>query len=38
MDLRLSIRGWRLGAMVANQQVETNKELANRIVPNVAGE
>ncbi len=37
-DLRLSIRGWRLGAMVANGQIGTNKELANWIALNVAGE
>ena len=37
-DLRLSIRGWRLGAMVANGQLGTNKDLANWIALNVAGD
>jgi len=36
-DLRLSVRGWRLGDMVAQGQLGSNKELANWIAMNVAG-
>ena len=37
-DLRLSVRGWRLGNMVAQGGLGTNKDLANWIALNVAGD
>jgi hypothetical protein len=36
-DLRLSVRGYRLGQMVGGGQMATNKDLANWIALNVAG-
>jgi hypothetical protein len=36
-DLRLSVRGWRVGNMVAGGSIQTNKELANWIALNIAG-
>ena len=35
-DLRLSVRGWRVGNMVANGLIQTNKDLANWIALNIA--
>jgi RHS repeat-associated protein len=37
-DLRLSVRGWRLGNMVASSDIKTNKDFANWIALNVAGD
>ncbi|MEW5986618.1 MAG: RHS repeat-associated core domain-containing protein [Chloroflexota bacterium] len=37
-DLRLSVRGWRLGNMVVSGELQTNKELATWIALNVAGD
>ncbi len=37
-DLRLSVRGWRLGNMVTTGQIGSNKDLANWIALNVAGD
>ncbi len=37
-DLRLSVRGWRLGNMIASGQLSSNKELANWMAFNVAGD
>jgi hypothetical protein len=37
-DLRLSVRGWRLGGMVASGAIQTNKQLAAWIALNVAGD
>ena len=37
-DLRLSVRGWRLGNMVASGGMQTNKDLANWIALYVAGD
>jgi len=37
-DLRLSVRGWRLGRTVATGGIQTNKGLANWIALNVAGD
>ena len=37
-DLRLSIRGWRLGNMDTQGQIGTNKDLANWMALNVAGD
>jgi hypothetical protein len=37
-DLRLSVRGWRLGTMVGTGEMATNKDLANWIALNVAGD
>jgi RHS repeat-associated protein len=37
-DLRLSVRGWRLGNLVSGGQIQTNQELANWIALYVAGE
>jgi hypothetical protein len=36
-DLRLSVRGWRLGTMVASGEIATNRQVANWIALNVAG-
>ena len=30
-DLKLSVRGWRLGTLVANGQIGTNRDLADWI-------
>lgn len=37
-DLRLTVRGWRLGSLVALGQLGSNKDLANWIALNVAGD
>ena len=37
-DLRLSVRGWRLGRFVANGYVESNKDLATWVALWVAGD
>ncbi len=37
-DLRLSVRGWALGRLVATGQIKTNRELANWIALHVAGD
>jgi hypothetical protein len=37
-DLRLSVRGWRLGQLVANGSLTTNKDVANWVAWNIAGD
>jgi hypothetical protein len=36
-DLRLTVRGWRLGSMIAQGRLGTNKDLATWMALNVAG-
>jgi hypothetical protein len=37
-DLRLSVAGWRLGNLVATGEIQTNREMANWVALNVAGD